>query len=212
MKNIPKLILLVWLALVVSIVWAIYSRLWHAALISTMTLGLTIVPQLLQDRFQVKLPRSFTIVIVLFLYATLFLGEVGNFYYKFWWWDVLLHGGSAIAFGLLGFLGIFMLFQGDRFAAPPLALAVLSFCFAVAIGAVWEIFEFSMDQLFGLNMQKSGLIDTMWDLIVDCVGGFIGAASGYLYLKTQNHHGVFDEAITAFIKKNRRFFRKFRKR
>jgi len=50
-----------------------------------------------------------------------------------------------VGFGLIGFLGIFMLFEGDRFKAPPVALAVLSFCFAVSIGAVWEIFEFSMD-------------------------------------------------------------------
>ena len=38
-------------------------------------------------------------------------------------------------------------------------------CFAITIGALWEVFEFGMDQLFGLNMQKSGLLDTMGDLI-----------------------------------------------
>ena len=36
-----------------------------------------------------------------------------------------------------------------------------------------------MDILFGLSMQKSGVIDTMGDLIVDA----IGAGAGYWYLK-----------------------------
>ena len=34
-----------------------------------------------------------------------------------------------------------------------------------------------MDILFGLSMQKSGVIDTMGDLIVDAIG------AGYWYLK-----------------------------
>jgi hypothetical protein len=207
-KGIPKLILLIWLALGISIGWSIYSLRWHAALTSAMTLVMTILPFRYEERFDIKLPRSFTIVIVLFIYATLFLGEVGDFYERFWWWDVVLHAGSAVAFGVFGFLGIFMLFQGDRFAAPPLAIAVLSFCFAVAIGAVWEIFEFSMDQIFGLNMQKSGLMDTMWDLIVDCGGAFFGATSGYLYLKAKESGGPLSGWIEDFIKKNRRYFRK----
>jgi hypothetical protein len=53
----------------------------------------------------------------------------------------------------------------------------------LSIGALWEIFEFLMDSLFGLNMQKSGLIDTMWDLIVDALGALVISILGYLYLK-----------------------------
>jgi hypothetical protein len=40
-----------------------------------------------------------------------------------------------------------------------------------------------MDSLFGLNMQKSGLRDTMWDLIVDALGALVVSILGYLYLK-----------------------------
>jgi hypothetical protein len=32
-------------------------------------------------------------------------------------------------------------------------------------------------------MQKSGLVDTMWDLIADCIGAGIAGLYGYLYLK-----------------------------
>jgi len=47
-----------------------------------------------------------------------------------------------------------------------------------SIGALWEVFEFGMDQIFGMNMQKSGLVDTMGDLIVDAIGAGLAAMSG----------------------------------
>ena len=42
----------------------------------------------------------------------LVLGEVGDFYERYWWWDVVLHGGSAVAFGLVGSLLMLMLAVG----------------------------------------------------------------------------------------------------
>jgi len=40
-----------------------------------------------------------------------------------------------------------------------------------------------MDSNFGLNMQKSALRDTMWDLIVDCLGALSVSIGGYFYAK-----------------------------
>ncbi|MGB3314193.1 MAG: hypothetical protein WBB85_07255, partial [Albidovulum sp.] len=128
----------------------------------------------------------------------------------FWWWDLALHGGSAIAFGLVGFLFVFMLFEGDRYAAPAWAVAFASFCFALSIGTLWEIFEFAMDQAFGLNMQKSGLPDTMGDLIVNTFGAGIGALAGFFYLKRLELGGL-TGLLQEFVQKNRQFFRKFRR-
>ena len=38
-----------------------------------------------------------------------------------------------------------MLFEGDRFAAPPSAIAFITFCVAMTVGAIWEVFEYAMD-------------------------------------------------------------------
>ena len=111
----------------------------------------------------------------------------------------------------MGFLLIFMLFEGDRYAAPPWALAALAFCVGLSIGALWEVFEFSMDQLFGMNMQKSGLVDTMTDLIIDIAGAAIGAFSGFLFLKGRQFGGL-DKVMGQFVQANKRFYGKLRKK
>lgn len=173
------------------------------------TLGLTFLPQRFARFFHIALPRSILTATVVFIFATLFLGEIGDFYERFWWWDVALHFASALSFGAMGFLLIFMLFEGDRYAAPPWALATLAFCVGLSIGTLWEIFEFIMDLSFDLNMQKSGLVDTMKDLIIDTTGAAIGAFSGYLYLKGQQLGGL-GRMLEQFVQANKRFYGKLR--
>jgi uncharacterized membrane protein YjdF len=186
---------------------------WRPSLVfvALATLGLTLTPRLFARWIGVELPASFLVTIVFFLFATLFLGEVFDFYERYFWWDIALHFGSAMGFGLLGFLFIFMLFAGDRYAAPPFAIAFLSFCVAIAIGVIWEIFEFCMDQIFGFNMQKSGLVDTMYDLIIDTFGAALGALAGFFYLKGRQFGGL-GAGIDQFVALNRRLYRRMRKR
>lgn len=200
---------IVWIVLLVLAAGSLLTARWSLAFVSGATLALSMAPVGLARWVDVKVPPSFVAAIVLFVAGTLFLGEVFDFYERFWWWDIAMHGGSAIGFGLIGFVLVFMMFQGDRFAAPPVAVAFFAFCFALAVGAMWEIFEFGMDQIFGLNMQKSGLLDTMGDLIVDTVGALIGASVGFLYLKGRALGGPMG-MIDQFVSRNPRLFRRHR--
>ena len=179
---------------------------WPALFVAGAALALTYLPQLLASRVQLRLPNSFLAAIALFVLATIYLGEMRDFYTRFWWWDLVLHTGSAMGFGILGFLLVFMLFRGDRSSAPLWALGILSFCVAMTVGALWQIFEFAMDQAFGLNMQKSGLIDTMWDLVVNTVGAGLAGLAGAAYMTGRS--GRLGAAFEAFIAANRSRFRK----
>lgn len=186
-------------------------ELWSLAFIATSTLILSLVPLMLANRARITLPFPFLVANTIFIFASIFLGEAFDFYERIWWWDLLLHGSSAIGFGLLGFLFVFMLFEGDRFAAPAGAIAMIAFCFAITVGVTWEIFEFTADCLFDLQMQKSGLQDTMEDLMVNAVGASIAAFSGYLYLRGQTD-GILSNFIEKFIKRNRRLYQKYKSR
>ncbi|AXX97616.1 hypothetical protein [Profundibacter amoris] len=198
---------LIWAVLALEFVVSMFEGRYSLAFIALATLSLSLAPMIFADRFHIRLPVRFFAGIVLFIFGTVYLGEAFDFYEKYWWWDVLLHGGSALGFGLIGFIFVFILFEGDRYAAPPWALSFMAFAIAVSIGVMWEIFEFAMDQIFGLNMQKSGLIDTMWDLIVDVIGAFIGAWAGYGFLQGRDKSGLAG-MIREFVSKNRRLFRR----
>ena len=200
----------IWALLALFFLDALIVANWPLAFVSLATLLLSLAPVLVARWADIVVPPSFIAAIVVFIGGTLFLGEVFDFYNRFWWWDIAMHGGSAVGFGLIGFVLVFMMFQGDRYAAPPFAMAVFAFSFALAIGALWEIFEFGMDQIFGLNMQKSGLMDTMGDLIVDTLGALVGAGSGYAYLRNQGRGGL-KGVIADFIDRNPRYFRRFRR-
>ena len=174
-------------------------------------LVLTFLPGHLANRVGLRLPPSFLVAIALFVMASLYLGEVYDFYNRLWWWDLALHMGSAIGFGVLGFLLIFMLFEGDRYAAPPWAIGALSFCLAITVGTLWEIFEFGMDTLFGFTMMKSGLPDTMGDLIVNAIGAALAAGAAVFYL-SDVARGRLRAPFNSFIDSNRKRFRKLVRR
>lgn len=200
----------IWAVLTVELALALVTTRWTAAFVSLTTLALTMTPLMLAPRLQIRLPRSIIAAIAGFVFASLFLGEVMDFYTRLWWWDIALHGFSALGFGLFGFLFVFILFEGDRYAAPAWAIGLLAFCFAVTIGVIWEVFEFAMDQIFGLNMQKSGLVDTMGDLIVDIIGAGIGGVTGALYLRGKALGSV-SALVDEFVGLNKRFFGRFRR-
>lgn len=198
---------LIWAALVCVALWALFEWQLELVFVALATLALSMAPVYVAKWANIRVPPSFIAALVLFVAGTLFLGEVFDFYGRLWWWDMVMHTGSAIGFGLIGFVLVFMMFQGDRYAAPPVAVAFFAFCFGITIGTLWEIFEFGMDQMFGFNMQKSGLMDTMSDLIVDMLGAIIGAASGFAYLKGQARGGLAG-VIDEFVRRNPRFFKR----
>lgn len=169
---------------------------------------LTLIPLLLSKRFRVHIPPEFEVLAVIFIYASLFLGEVHGYYVRYWWWDALLHTGSGFLLGMTGFLLVHILneMENINLHMKPGFVALFSFMFAVGAGAIWEIFEFSMDQIFGSNMQKSGLVDTMWDLIVDTLGALFISLLGWAYLKNSAKESFLERWINSFIAANPRFF------
>lgn len=195
-----------WVLLIGTAAFSIYTQSWNMVFLTSIVLILTLLPFLFQSMSGLRLPRGFVGGIVFFIVSTLFLGEIGDFYERFWWWDAVLHTGSAIGFSMIGVLLVLYLVKGNRLRAPHWMLAVMAFCFAMAIGAVWEIFEFAVDQILGLNMQKSGLRDTMWDLIVDAIGAVIGSIAGYIYVKRRGANFL-SNTLEKIVRENPQHFR-----
>lgn len=193
---------------------AIYEGQWLTMLITLSIIGLMFLPNILGDRWNLDVPKEFETLALLFVFAALFLGEVRDYYIRFWWWDIALHTTSGLLLGILGFLLVYILNETKRLDLHmrPGFVAFFAFVFAVAMGALWEIFEFSMDQIVGTNMQKpmlgdpSGLTDTMIDLIVDTLGALVISLLGWWHMRTRKQ-SFFDGWIHKFVERNPRLFR-----
>lgn len=156
-----------------------------------------LLPVRLMRRWDVEIPCVMFLLYIAFLYCAIFLGEVRSFYYNVPHWDTVLHIFSGGMLGTLGFSMIAVFNNTERIPLDlsPLFVAVFAFCFALALGAVWEIYEFAADCFLATNMQKfaldngatlvgqAALRDTMKDLIVDALGAVGASAVGYISLK-----------------------------
>jgi hypothetical protein len=89
------------------------------------------------------------------------------------WWDLCLHGISGILLVCAG-LALYERF-GQKNTGSPGFTFLFALSFKALGGVLWEIYEFSVDQLFRLASQ-GGNIDTMTDLMADLAGGFLAAA------------------------------------
>ena len=175
------------------------------AFLSVGILLLTLVPAFIRNSYRVYLPVEFDLLTVLFVFASLFLGEIRSYYERFWWWDALLHTWAGLLTGLLGFILVYVLNREQRasLTLSPLFVGLFSFAFSMAIGAVWEVFEFAMDGAFGLNMQKSGLVDTMWDLIVNMAGALVVSVAGVFYVRGGDSM-LFDRLVRRLLEQGAR--------
>jgi len=191
------------LSLVPAIVGAVLAGNWQSAFLAAVTVVFILVPLPFQARAGVYVPRVFQVALALFVYATLFLGEANRFYYDVWWWDVMLHSGSAFAFGLIGLITLMLSVSRQTIRAKPIVLSVFAFSFALMIGVLWEIFEFTGDQLLNMDMQKDGLNDTMWDFIVNTVAAFAAALVGYFYLTPHTPSTPLDPVLDKVVTENR---------
>lgn len=202
-------------AMAAELVLLIDAQRWmHAFLVLAIMLGI-LLPELMKRRYRVEIPSEVQIAATLFAFAALFLGEVRGYYEKLWWWDEALHFTAGLLLGLLGFLIVHALNTSRMVSMEmrPSFVALFAFLFSVSVGTVWEIFEFAMDQSFGLTMQKpmlgdpSGLTDTMSDLVLDAAAAAFISIVGWRYIKGSRRRYV-DTWAARLIRRNRRFLKR----
>jgi len=111
----------------------------------------------------------------LLAFAMHVMGHAFGWYAAFRWYDTMLH----FSVPLVSVLILYGLSQSTNWIwdwkrVSAIEVGIYLFAMAVALGTIWEILEFAMDQLFGTNEQDN-LYDTMVDLTMDVLGAALGA-------------------------------------
>lgn len=138
-----------------------------------LTLVLFTLPTVIERRVRIDLPDTLEIIILLFIYAAEILGEIRAFYVIFPFWDTVLHTMNGFLCAAIGFSLIDLLNRSKKFtfSLSPLYVAVVSFCFSMTVGVLWEFFECAMDQFFFLDMQKDTVVNAISSVLLDPAGG-----------------------------------------
>ncbi len=193
-------------ALVLSVLRGNYENVFMCALV----LFLLLLPAVVEKKFGLELPNMLEIIIMLFVFAAQILGELGNYYIKFPYWDVMLHTVNGFLCAAVGFGLTDILNRNEKikFSLSPLFLALVAFCFSMTIGVLWEFFEFLCDTVLKMDMQKDTLVgsfsttflsgDTQKAVFVEgvrevAVNGKVMVTGGYLEL------GLRDTMLDLFV-------------
>ena len=152
--------------------------------------GLSFIPTLVHRKMHIVVPWEITFLIAL----TLFL-HIGGYSYHWYldlypWYDKFTHLIASMTIALLGFLAVLIIMRvsnGLQFERWHIFFFIV--IFTLAFGAIWEIWEFTLDTLAGAFLTKPlqhSNTDTMIDLIFDLCGGMIIAVLGTFYLKKKS--------------------------
>lgn len=209
------------LSLVIAVVLEIINKNYEFLYITILSIILCLVPFFIQRKYEIRLPSEIQLATVLFIYSGIFLGEVQNFYVKYWWWDSLLHTFSGFAMGLVVFGVLYVLYKTQKIKTKPIFIAIIIFSVTMTIGVLWEIYEFSFDSFAGGNMQRAknlcpetgycdsrlGLMDTMKDFMLNGIGAIFASVLGYIYIK-KGEQFLLNGMIKRFIENNPKLFYK----
>ncbi len=157
--NIVVFLILRFLVILCMVAQGLHGN-WNNVFLCILTLILFTLPQVISNRLNVDLPKTLEIIIYLFIYGSEILGEIQNFYGVFTHWDTILHTLNGFLCAAVGFSLVDILNREEHkyISMTPGFVALVSFCFSMTIGILWEFFEFGADYYLKTDMQKDRFI------------------------------------------------------
>lgn len=153
------------------------------------------VPQIVTRKKVSHIPLEIEFFLFIMVFLQFVIGEARDWYTEVPYYDKLVHLMLPMLMGLTGFLLVYTLYYYKKLIAPIWAMAVIMILVSIGIGALWEIVEYTSDELiyprvegwhhFQGSLTEDALHDTMNDLIADTIGASVGALIGVLYIRGQ---------------------------
>ena len=157
------------LIVLATLVSSILRGEYESAFICLLVLVLFMLPFFIQQNFGIELPSTLEIIILLFIFAAEILGQLECYFITYPHWDSMLHTTTGFLCAATGFALIDILNRNSRikFQLSPIYVALAAFCFSMTVGVLWEFFEFGMDRLFQMDMQKDTVVNSITSVMLD---------------------------------------------
>ena len=133
-----------------------------------------------------NLPRIYDLALIVALIFTQW-GEAFGLYDALVWYDRVVHVvvpmlASQVVYLCLARIEVMPDPAEETLPRHEAGMLIAVFALGLAVGALWEIFEWSSDGLFGSELSE-GNTDTVGDLIADACGSLLGGALMVLWAK-----------------------------
>ncbi len=127
-----------------------------------LSLVLLFIPFFLRTTFKINFPSFLEIAVFVFVFAAEILGEIANFYGHIPFWDTMLHTitgflAASVGFGMIDMLNT----HSKKINMTPLFVALVSFCFSMTVGVVWEFAENTLDNVLRFDTQKDRIVHSI---------------------------------------------------
>ncbi|MDB3858594.1 hypothetical protein N9289_01120 [Candidatus Poseidonia sp.] len=116
---------------------------------------------------------------------------VNGMYHVHPWWDKLVHGMNSTAIAIAWSLGWRRMSEHNGWQLSPRVVAFTAFSLSVAIGVMYEVYEF-FGKTFFQTIDQGGYVNTASDLVSDMLGAGLGVLFTHFYdpmNKTANMSG-----------------------
>ncbi len=182
------------LSMVGAVILGIFQKNSEMILYAVATIVVTALLPLLRKYAKLILPISLELYCIIFLFFSITLAKLFDFYTLIPCWDIILHTASGPLLTAIGvaLLGLWQ-FGGKRNEVlTPLFVVLFGIFFSMTIAGVWEFYEFASDLFFATEMQKheivsgvldTGLFDTMSDMLTAFAGSILYGICLFFYIK-----------------------------
>ena len=171
-KPKPAVVAVYWILRLIVIgvmVMTIIQKNYESTFVCVLVLILFMLPRFVERNFRIELPSTLEIIILIFIFAAEILGELKSYFITYPHWDSMLHTTTGFISAAFGFAMVDLLNRNkpQHFKLSPVFLALVAFCFSMTVGVLWEFFEFSMDYLFHMDMQKDTVVHAIHSVTLD---------------------------------------------
>ena len=186
--------------------WSIYKRDWLWAFACFFGFLLAISPIIIKRNFRFSVHWLVEFLLVFAISLHIWGGVLHLYSLPFY--DKIAH---FLASAIVAFFALIVIYIIDSFSPRVhMDLIMLAFfiaIFTMAMGVMWEIAEFAMDQIVshGKPFAQVSLENTMWDLIADSIAGIFVGIVGSIGIRK----GEFKEIILQISKEARKLNVKF---
>ncbi|MBR1987501.1 MAG: hypothetical protein IKA36_00525 [Clostridia bacterium] len=137
---------------------------------------------------KVRATKALQIYFILALCGHFIGGDLFNLYVLSKNYNYILHAFNSCMIGII----IYGMILRNVKKQSPIFMLIMTTASVVAVGVIWEFYEYLADTINGINMQRwrnsitgvpfvgqRALRDTMWDLFCDFFGGIFAGIFAY---------------------------------